>query len=130
MSEKILIIDDSLTNNVLLENVLKSANIESLVAYNGKEALKIVEKEKPSLILLDIMMPEMDGFMFLEKIKNNDLTQNIPVIIITAKDDKESIYKAQKTGVQDFILKPIDIKMVLESVTKQLAFNKYFVEKS
>lgn len=130
MSEKVLIIDDSLTNNVLLENVLKSANIESLVAYNGNEALKIVEKEKPSLILLDIMMPEMDGFMFLEKIKNNDLTQNIPVIIITAKDDKESIYKAQKTGVQDFILKPIDIKMVLESVTKQLAFNKYFVEKS
>ncbi|MDK2978166.1 MAG: two-component system, sensor histidine kinase and response regulator [Bacteroidales bacterium] len=129
MSDKVLIIDDSLTNNVLLENVLKSANIESLVAYNGKEALKIVEKEKPSLILLDIMMPEMDGFMFLEKIKNNDLTKNISVIIITAKDDEESIYKAQKTGVQDFILKPIDIKMFLESVTKQLAFNKHFVNK-
>ncbi|MDY6800368.1 MAG: response regulator [Bacteroidota bacterium] len=130
MSGKVLIIDDSLTNNVLLENVLKSANIESIVAYNGIEALKIIENEKPSLILLDIMMPEMDGFIFLEKIKNNDLTKNIPVIIITAKDDQESIYKAQKTGVQDFILKPIDINLVLESVTKQLAFNKHFVVKS
>ena len=130
MPGKVLIIDDSLTNNVLLENVLKSADIKSIVAYNGKEALKFVEKEKPSLILLDIMMPEMDGFMFLEKIRNNKLYKDIPVIIITAKDDKESIYKAQNTGVQDFILKPIDINMVVKSVTKQLAFNKHFVNKS
>ncbi|MEE4197256.1 MAG: response regulator [Bacteroidales bacterium] len=129
MPKKVLIIDDSLTNNVLLENVLKTEGIESIVAYNGKEALKIINKEKPLLILLDIMMPEMDGFMFLENIKQNPEIKDIPVIIITAKDDQESIIKAEKAKVQDLILKPIDINTVIASVKEHLNFNEQYADK-
>ncbi len=123
MPDKVLIIDDSLTNNVLLESLLQSAGIDSTLAYSGKEALKILKIEKPSLILLDIMMPDMDGFMVLDHINKNESTQNIPVIMITAKDDNESIMRAKNAGVKDFILKPIDIEKVLESVKKLLTVN-------
>jgi CheY-like chemotaxis protein len=123
MPDKVLIIDDSLTNNVLLESLLQSVGIDSTLAYSGKEALKILKTEKPSLILLDIMMPDMDGFMVLDHINKNESTQNIPVIMITAKDDNESIMRAKNAGVKDFILKPIDIEKVLESVKKLLTVN-------
>ena len=125
MPGKVLIIDDSLTNNVLIENILKSEGLESLVAYSGKEALKFLKQEKPSLILLDIMMPEMDGFMFLEQIKKHKLN-DIPVIIITAKDDIECIDRAKNAGVENFILKPVDINKVIKSVKKHLALNEYY----
>ena len=130
MQGKVLIIDDSLTNNVLLENILKAEGINSLVAYNGKEALTIIKKEKPLLILLDIMMPEMDGFMFLEKMKQEESTRDIPVIIITARNDKESIKKAQKAGIKNIILKPIDIQKVVTSVKNQLKVKEHYADKT
>ncbi|MFP4023814.1 MAG: PleD family two-component system response regulator [Thiohalospira sp.] len=123
MPDKVLIIDDSLTNNVLLESLLQSEGIDSTLAYSGKEALKILKTDKPSLILLDIMMPDMDGFTVLEHINKSKSHQDIPVIMITAKDDNESIIRAKNAGVKDFILKPIDINKVLESVKKLLTIN-------
>lgn len=120
MPEKVLIIDDSLTNNVLLESLLQSEGIDSTLAYSGKEALDILKKEPPSLILLDIMMPDMDGFMVIDRLNKNEATKNIPVIMITAKDDSESIVKAKNAGVKDFITKPIDLNKVMESVKKHL----------
>lgn len=120
MPEKVLIIDDSLTNNVLLESLLQSEGINSKIAYSGKEALSILQKETPELILLDIMMPDMDGFMVIDQLNKNESTKNIPVIMITARDDKESIAKAKIAGVKEFIIKPIDLKKVIETVKKTL----------
>lgn len=120
MPEKVLIIDDSLTNNVLLESLLQSEGIDSKIAYNGKEALSILQKETPALILLDIMMPDMDGFMVIDQLNKNESTKNIPVIMITARDDNESIAKAKNAGVKEFIIKPIDLKKVIETVKNTL----------
>jgi len=120
MMKKVLIVDDSNTNNFLLESVLNAEGISTLVAFDGKQALDILKVEKPSLILLDIMMPELDGFIILEKLKTNPVTQDIPVIIITARNEDDLIEKAAKAGADNMLQKPIDIEKVIKLVKSKL----------
>ena len=122
MEKTVLIVDDSNTNNFLLQSILETEGIKSIIAYNGKEAFEYLKIEKPALILLDIMMPYLDGFSVLKKIKNDQKLNNIPVIFITAKHDDNLKQKALEAGAADLIQKPIDVNEIVNLV-KHLIIN-------
>ncbi|MBN1184743.1 MAG: response regulator [Bacteroidales bacterium] len=113
---KILLVDDSPSNNLLLQNILEEEGYAPITSFDGKNALEIIRKEKPDLVLLDIMMPEIDGFEVLEEIVTNDDTKDIKVIVITARKDPEDRNRAIDLGVIDYIIKPIDIDYLLKRI--------------
>jgi two-component system, cell cycle response regulator len=113
MQKKILLIDDSSVNNLLLQNVLEDEKFRVLVAFNGKEGLDLINGAKPDLILLDIMMPRMDGIEVLQKILSDEATSKIPVIMLTAKTDKADRQISLEMGAADFITKPVNIDELL-----------------
>ncbi len=114
---KILVIDDSMTNNLLLEAVLKREGYHVFTAFSAKEALNQLYKDIPDLILLDILMPIVDGFEFLKIIKSKDDLNDIPVIVISAVKIPENLEKVKELGVQEFIPKPIDINALLTLIS-------------
>jgi CheY-like chemotaxis protein len=116
MEKTVLIIDDSITNIFLLQSILEAEGIQSSVAVSGKEAFDIIETQKPSLILLDIMMPDQDGFMVLQELRNKPDMKNIPVVFITAKNDTNIRKTALDAGATELIQKPIDVNYVLNLV--------------
>ncbi len=122
MEKIVLIVDDSNTNNFLLQSILETEGIKSVIAFSGKEAFEYLKIEKPALILLDIMMPYVDGFSVLEKLKNDEKLSEIPVIFITAKHDNNIKQKALDAGAVDLIQKPIDVNEVVNLV-KHLIIN-------
>jgi len=97
VNKTILIVDDSKTNISILVGLLED-KYDLLVAKNGKKALEIANKQKINLMLLDIAMPEMDGYEVCQKLKQNPYTKDIPVIFATAQTDDESIAKAYEMG--------------------------------
>ena len=117
-NKTILIVDDTVSNLDILDELLDQYDV--MDATNGKDALEIVEEEKVDLILLDIMMPEMDGFEVCQKLKENPQTTNIPIIFITAKTDEDSIEKAYEIGGADYVTKPFRPKELLARVKKEL----------
>lgn len=102
----ILIVDDNPNNVQLLKAVMTMRGFDVLVAKNGLHALETVKAELPDLILLDIMMPEMDGFEACQKLKESPATQNIPIIFLTAKSHIDDIMKGFELGAVDYITKP------------------------
>jgi len=113
---KVLIVDDVPENLVLLEKVLTLKDIDVSFADNGQDALIFAEKEPPDLILLDIAMPGMDGFEVCIKLKENDLTKEIPVIFLTASRDEEETVRALEMGAVDFVSKPFSSKELMTRV--------------
>jgi sigma-B regulation protein RsbU (phosphoserine phosphatase) len=105
---KILIVDDEPFNVDYLEQELEDLDCETASATNGREALEGVAENAPDLILLDIMMPEMDGFQVLERLKADPTWRDIPVILISALDDMQSIVRGIKMGAEDYLPKPFD----------------------
>ena len=120
MEEKtILIVDDTVENLDILAALLKEYDI--IDATSGEDALDILEEDDSiDLILLDIMMPEMDGFEVCQKIKQNPKTKDIPIIFITAKTDENSIEKAYDIGGADYVTKPFKPKELLARVKREL----------
>ncbi len=117
--QRILIVDDALENVEILGSIL--SNYKRSVALNGEKALKIAFGDnKPDLILLDVMMPGMDGFEVCQKLKENPSTKDIPVIFITAKSEVEDETKGLELGAVDFIPKPISPPVVLARVKNHL----------
>lgn len=117
---KILVVDDSTTNVVLLEAILDEKGYQIETALNAKEAYAIIEEESPDLILLDLLMPKISGFDFLEEIRKNEKTKNTPVIVVSALTDEENVEKIMKMGAIDFIKKPIDLQYLVERVENVL----------
>jgi two-component system, cell cycle response regulator DivK len=113
---KILVVDDSTTNVVLLEAILDEKGYQIETALNAKEAYALIEKDTPDLILLDLLMPKISGFDFLEEIRKNQKTINTPVIVVSALTDEENIEKIMKMGAIDFVKKPIDLQYLVERV--------------
>lgn len=105
---KILIVDDEPKNIKLIVTILKNYGYSFETAENGLEALEKAEKCSPDLILLDIMMPEMDGYEACKRLKSDSLTQHIPVVMVTALTDRESRLKGLEVGANDFLTKPVD----------------------
>ncbi len=102
----ILIVDDTPANLQVLGNLLKQINCQIAVAMNGQQALDTVNKIKPDLILLDVMMPVMNGYEVCKKLKENEKTQDIPVIFLTAKTETTDIVEGLEIGAVDYITKP------------------------
>ena len=116
-SKVVLIVDDVVANLDILANLLDGYDV--IDATSGADALEIVSQEKVDLILLDIMMPEMDGYEVCEKLKANPQTKEIPVIFITAKSDDDDIEKAYDVGGADYVTKPFRPKELLARINMQ-----------
>lgn len=119
--KKILIVDDERDFVEALKAHLKAFDYEVSSAFSGPEGLRKAEKDAPELILLDISMPKMDGFEVLSRLKDNPNTQNIPVIMLTCKDDMDSALKSAGLGMVEYILKPFDtVPDLLTAIKKHL----------
>jgi two-component system cell cycle response regulator len=119
--EKILVVDDFVQNVELLEELLITADYDVSTAYDGEEALKKAHEEKPDLILLDIMMPKMDGYEVCEALRNADDTKDIPIIFVTAKTEvKDWTHAIFNMGANSYITKPINSKKLVEKVKSVL----------
>lgn len=116
----ILVVDDSTTNVVLLEAVFYERGYKIETAYNAKEASVIIDKQTPDLILLDLLMPQINGFDFLKKLRKNRNTKDTPVIVVSAATDEENVDKIMKMGAIDFIKKPIDLDYLVDRVESVL----------
>ena len=119
---KILVVDDQPINVQLLKRKLEKEGIEISTAYNGREALASVEKNKPDLILLDVMMPDMDGIEVCQRLQASESSRSIPVIFVTARNNKEGKLEGLGVGAVDYITKPIDLDETLARVQTQLRF--------
>jgi len=120
MTAKILIVDDEPNNLDVLRNCLREAGFKALVAEDGKTALKRADYIKPDLILLDVNMPKMDGFETCRLLKKNEVTQDTPVIFITAKTESVDKVKGLEIGAVDYITKPFQTEEVIARVKRHL----------
>ncbi len=116
MSARILVVDDIEANVRLLEARLTAEYYEVLVAYNGPEALRIAAEEKPDIVLLDVMMPGMDGFEVCRRLKEAPDTRHLPVVLVTALDGRNDRITGLEAGADDFLTKPIDDVMLFARV--------------
>jgi sigma-B regulation protein RsbU (phosphoserine phosphatase) len=105
---RILIVDDEPLNVDYLEQELEELNYETISAVNGRVALEKIARDSPDLVLLDIMMPIMDGYAVLEKVKADPTIRDIPVIVISANNDLQSVVKGIKLGAVDYLPKPFE----------------------
>ncbi len=118
----ILIVDDQPINVQLLKRKLEREGMRVMAAYSGIEAMDMVRKDKPDLILLDVMMPDMDGIEVCQRLQASDDTRSIPVIFVTARTSKEGKIEGLNVGAVDYITKPIDLDETLARVQTQLRF--------
>lgn len=121
---RILIIDDVETNRFVLRNIITSMGHQPVLAENGKQGLKIMERIVPDLILLDVAMPEMDGFEFADIIKKDVKSRNIPIIFISAFDAPQDIVKGFEAGGADYVTKPFIQEVVKSRVAVQLKLSE------
>ena len=121
--EQILLVDDNVTNLQVLHQTLDGRGYKLLVAKNGAGALAIAEKARPSLILLDIMMPEMDGFEVCRRLKADPALSDIPVIYLSALTDTEDKVKGLELGAVDYIAKPFQPEEVIARVNTHLTIS-------
>lgn len=119
----VLVVDDELTNLRLMGDLL-TPHYQVMIARNVVEAREVLHKQIPDVLLLDVMMPEIDGFSFCREIKENDDTRNIPVIFVTALGDEVDELKGLKLGAVDFIHKPISSPILLARVHTHLELKR------
>ena len=110
MTRKILVVDDTRNVQVLLSDFLTSQDFEVLTASDGREALEVLHEFHPDLILLDIMMPNMDGYQFISRLRHESST---PVIMITARQQEADIIHGFDLGADDYITKPFRMRELL-----------------
>jgi signal transduction histidine kinase len=121
---KILIVDDNPTNIRVAAKILRQNNYNISFAQSGKEALQKARSVNFDTILLDILMPEMDGYEVCEKLKSNPKTRQIPVIFLTAKTETENIIRAFEVGGADYVTKPFNSQELYSRVETQVSLNK------
>ncbi len=107
MSARVLVVDDIPVNVRLLEAKLSAEYYDVITATSGAEALEIIESEPPDIVLLDVMMPEMDGFEVCHRIKENPATALLPVIMVTALNEQSDRVTGLEAGADDFLTKPV-----------------------
>jgi len=124
----VLVVDDNQPNLELLQAYLEDVDCQTVAAYDGPEALKIVADNPPDLILLDVMMPKMSGFEVCRRIKNDPKTADIPVIMVTALNEYGDIERAIESGTDDFLSKPVN-KLELVTRVKTMLKLKHLTDK-
>jgi two-component system alkaline phosphatase synthesis response regulator PhoP/two-component system response regulator VicR len=120
--KKILVVDDERHIVRLVQVNLERQGYQVVSAFDGREALKKVESERPDLIVLDVMMPHMDGFEVLKRLKSEDKTKDIPVVMLTAKAQDADVFRGWASGVDCYLTKPFNpielltfVKRIFES---------------
>jgi CheY-like chemotaxis protein len=116
----ILVVDDSNTNTLLLNAILKEKGYQINTSLSVKEASASITKQKPDLILLDLLMPKISGFDFLRLLKRDEETRDIPVMVISAITDEGVVKSIMELGAVDFLKKPIDIQYLVDPVEELL----------
>jgi PleD family two-component response regulator len=120
--KKVMLIDNEQEFTDLIKSFLEpSCNCEVRVVPDGYNGVRLAAQLKPDLILLDVLMPAMNGFAILKKIKDNEETSSIPVMMITASSDEESVEKATALGCEDYIVKPINLEYLRDKVKEVLS---------
>ncbi|MGB2924654.1 MAG: hybrid sensor histidine kinase/response regulator [Limnothrix sp.] len=128
-SDRILVVDDSPDNLFLIQNILEGEEFTLITADNGLDALKLIEEEPPELILLDVMMPDIDGFEVTKRIRENADLPFIPILLITAHA-QPSVALGLDTGADDFIRKPVEIDELVARVRSLLRLKHTVDEKN
>jgi len=118
---KILVIEDEPEMRRNLVTILRLEKFQPLAAENGQQGLEIVRKEKPDLILCDVMMPELDGYGVLRALRKDSETMNIPFIFLTAKGEKADLRSGMNLGADDYLTKPVDKADLLNAIVVRLA---------
>jgi two-component system, OmpR family, alkaline phosphatase synthesis response regulator PhoP len=116
----ILIVDDNAQNLELIQAYLEDVECVTVPAYNGMEALDLVARKKPDLILLDVMMPKMSGFEVCRRLKSNPETSTIPIIMVTALSEFGDVERGIDCGTDDFVSKPVNRLELLTRVRTML----------
>ncbi len=124
----VLVVDDNQQNLELLQAYLEDIDCRTVPARDGAEALEIIGKDPPDLILLDVMMPRMSGFEVCKRIKNDPKTGDIPVIMVTALNEYGDIERAIDSGTDDFLSKPVN-KLELLTRVKTMLKLKHLTDK-
>lgn len=122
MASKILIVDDTETMRLTQQMMLKNEDCEIEMASNGVEALEKITQNKPDLVLMDIMMPEMDGIECCRRIKSEEKTSDIKVVMVTTRSEYARVKEAFAAGCDDYINKPINKDELLTKVNDLLKF--------
>ena len=117
----VLAVDDIPLNLVLVQKMLSRFNFRMRTASGGQEALDAVATERPDLILLDLMMPGIDGFEVIQRLRENPATSDIQIVILSALNSNEDVIKGFNAGANDFIMKPIIMEKLLTCVVTQMS---------
>ena len=120
-NKTVLVVEDKVSLTQMLQFLFLSKGLDVEIAYDGVEAMEKVGNLRPNLILLDIMMPKMDGFEVLEKLKESPDTAGIPVIMLTARKSKEDMDRARELGAVEYITKPFKAVEVVDKVLRNLS---------
>ena len=124
MAKKVLIVDDEHDIAATLKFVLETSAFECICAYDGEEGLNKAKEENPDLIILDVMMPKMNGFKICRLLKFDAKYKDIPILMLTARSQDKDKELGEETGADEYITKPFDIDFVLERVKEYLENGK------
>lgn len=117
---RILIVDDSPTQALMLTKILKKHGHEILTATDGEEGVEVAKAEMPDLILMDVVMPKINGFQATRQITKNPSTSHIPVIIVTTKDQETDKIWGARQGASGYVIKPVEESILMETVNRYL----------
>jgi len=121
---KVLVVDDEVNITQILEFSIGAEGFEVITAQNGEEAIEKARREQPDLIILDIMMPKIDGYEACRILKANPLTKNIPVVLLTAKGRDIDKRLGMEVGATDYIVKPFSPNKLVERIHRLLSCHK------
>ena len=117
---RVLIIDDSPTDRKKMLDVVQSLNHEALVADDGSDGVTKAREEKPDLILMDIIMPDLNGFQATRQLSRDAATGDIPIVVVTTKDQKTDRVWGMRQGASEFLVKPVDNKALAEVIRRMI----------
>lgn len=120
---KVLIIDDSPTEVVKIRQLLERNGHDVLEASDGADGVAVARSEQPDLVLMDVVMPALNGFQATRQLTKNEQTAHIPVVIVTSKDQETDRVWGVRQGAKDYLVKPIDKNALLDTVNRVLAAN-------
>ncbi|MCP4070430.1 MAG: response regulator [Hyphomicrobiales bacterium] len=121
MTKSILIVDDEPNIVISLEYIMKNAGFNVVVAYDGEEALEKVKENVPDLVILDVMMPKLDGFEVCKRIRENPAWKSVRIVMLTAKGRDSEREKGLSFGADDYLTKPFSTRDILQRVKEILA---------
>ena len=122
-SKKILVVDDEELTTELAKTFLEKHGFKVIIAYDGEEGLRLAETDNPDIILLDVMLPSMDGFAVCKKLKENEKFKDTPILMFTAKGLSSDIEKGEACGADEYIVKPFSGKALVATIRKHLGMD-------